>query len=129
MSNTKYDPKMAQYAFEVNARLGIPEEQTALAIAQACGKEKEFQEALKDRKKGWIFRRHGEDVTTILARVCLTPPEYSSTVIEGKYILMPRASTYAQGVHALQNACKAETASVHPPFITSDGNIHRPLTF
>ena len=129
MSN-KYDPKMAQYAFEVNARLGIPEEQTALAIAQACGKEKEFQEALKDRKKGWIFRRHGEDVTTILARVCLTPPEYSSTVIEGKYVLMPRTYTYAKGAHALRKACKAEAHSPHPQFVLDDGSrIYRPLTF
>ncbi|MDO8511288.1 MAG: hypothetical protein Q7S55_03920 [Nanoarchaeota archaeon] len=129
MSNTKYDPKMAQYAFEVNARLGIPEEQTALAIAQACGKEQEFQEALKDRKKGWIFRRHGEDITTTLAMACLTPPENSSTFIEGKYILMPKTSRYAQGVHALQNACRAEAVSAHPPFITPYGRTYRPLTF
>ena len=32
MSSTKYDYNAVQYTFEVNAGLGIPEEQTATAM-------------------------------------------------------------------------------------------------
>ena len=103
MSNKEYDPKLVQYAFDVNARLGIPEEQTALAIAQDFGKEKELQQALDNRKKtGWIYRTNAEDITSILTRVCIPAPEPYSTTIIGDNILMPRAATYAQGVAELK---------------------------
>ncbi|MEK6939915.1 MAG: hypothetical protein AABX31_04255 [Nanoarchaeota archaeon] len=43
---------------------------------------------------------------------------------------MAKTSTYAQGVHALQNGCKAAANSVHPQCTLDDGNkIYRPLTF
>src|SRR3989344_2786195 len=49
--------------------------------------------------------------------------------LESRYILMPRADTYAQGLHALRNACQADANSVHPTFTLDDGsNIYRPLT-
>ena len=49
---------------------------------------------------------------------------------EGRYILMPRATTYAQGFHALRNACQADENSVHPLFTLDGGSeIYRPLTF
>lgn len=52
------------------------------------------------------------------------------TAIEGAYILMPQASTYAQGAYAMRKACKEETASPHPLFTLDDGSqIYRPLTF
>gem|GEM_PF-4778323 len=132
MSNKNYDPKLVQYAFEVNARLGIPEEQTAVAIAQEFGKEEELQEAMKNRKKsGWIFRQFAEDVPSILERICRNSPEENSQeetpkITNGKYILMPQASTYAKGVHALQDACKKEPSN-HPS--ENNGSLYRPLTF
>jgi len=131
MNNKIYDPKLAQYAFDVNAHLGISEEQTALAIAKDCGKEQEFQEAMNNRPRGgWIFRKHAEDVPSILERICKPSPEESSKITNGKYILMPRTATYAQGLHALRNACQADANSVHPVFTLDDGSkIYRPLTF
>ena len=66
----------------------------------------------------------------------ITPPQPANpipqkrTVIEGSYILMPRADTYAKGAHALREACKVEVNSVHPEFMLDDGSrIYRPLTF
>lgn len=46
------------------------------------------------------------------------------------YILMPKTSTYALGVHALQQACQQEQNARHPQFVRPDGSmIYRPLTF
>lgn len=57
-------------------------------------------------------------------------PQHEPSMIEGTYILMPQVSTYALGVHALQEACKAETHSPHPQFILDDESlIYRPLSF
>ena len=57
-------------------------------------------------------------------------PKEEPSIIEGTYILMPQVSTYALGVHALQEACKSETDSPHPQFILDDESlIYRPLTF
>src|SRR3989344_994634 len=131
MSNKNYDPKLVQYVFDVNERLGIPEEQTALAIAKDFGKEKELEGALKGRKKGWHYRIFSEDITAVLERVCKpvsknTLKEISSP-INGKYILMPTTPTYAKGVHALRKVCQEEKNIMHPGFSWED--IHRPLTF
>ena len=50
--------------------------------------------------------------------------------IEGQYVLMAKTSTYAQGVHALQNFCKAAANTVHPQFtLDAESAIYRPLTF
>ncbi|MBI1968914.1 hypothetical protein HYS49_03310 [Candidatus Woesearchaeota archaeon] len=50
--------------------------------------------------------------------------------IDGQIILMPRTSTYANGVQALRNACAREPNSPHPTFTRADGTeIYRPLTF
>ena len=54
-------------------------------------------------------------------------PVLVSRVLEGSYVLMDQTSTYAQGVHALQDACREN--SVHPQFVQSEGGIYRPLTF
>ena len=55
---------------------------------------------------------------------------HEKEAIDGRYILMPRTATYAQGLHALRNACQADVNSVHPTFTLDDGsNIYRPLTF
>jgi len=52
------------------------------------------------------------------------------TEIDGNYILMPKTSTYAQGVQALRDACEADPNSSHPQFTRDDGSlIYRPLTF
>ena len=49
---------------------------------------------------------------------------------EGQYVLMPKTSTYAQGVHALRRDCITVNNPVHPQFTLDDGNIlYRPLTF
>ena len=46
------------------------------------------------------------------------------------YILMPKADTYAQGVHALQKTCVKEKNCSHPMFTQDNGKmIYRPLTF
>ena len=53
-------------------------------------------------------------------------PVPEPTSIEGQYILMDKADTYAKGVHALQEAC----SKVHPTYTLPDGSkIYRPLTF
>ncbi len=58
------------------------------------------------------------------------PISHEKKAIDGRYILMPRAATYAQGLHALRNACQADENSVHPFFTLDDGSkVYRPLTF
>lgn len=58
------------------------------------------------------------------------PISHDKETIEGRYILMPRTATYAQGLHALRNACQADVNSVHPDFMLDDGSkVYRPLTF
>ena len=58
------------------------------------------------------------------------PISHEKEATEGRYILMPRTATYAQGLHALRNACQADENSVHPVFTLDDGSkIYRPLTF
>ena len=52
-------------------------------------------------------------------------PIEASTDIQGSYILMPQTNRYAQGVHALQQACVDESNKNHP---TKNG-IYRPLIF
>lgn len=53
-----------------------------------------------------------------------------SVVLEGTYILMDQADTYAKGAYALQKACQKRTDSPHPQFTLDDGSqIYRPLTF
>ena len=57
-------------------------------------------------------------------------PQRETSSIEGNYIIMPRASTYALGIQVLQEACKTEMDSPHPQFVLDDGNkIYRALTF
>ncbi len=57
-------------------------------------------------------------------------PTPEKTVVEGSYLLMPQASTYAQGAYAMRKACEKETSSPHPLFTVDDGSqIYRPLTF
>lgn len=58
------------------------------------------------------------------------PVPQERTKIEGQYVLMAKTSTYAKGVHALQNFCTAAANTVHPQFTQDDGSlIYRPLTF
>ena len=49
------------------------------------------------------------------------PEPDKSLKIQGRYILMPRTSTYALGVHALQEACT--------PDDPQHNGVYRPLTF
>ncbi|MBI2146178.1 hypothetical protein HYU22_02470 [Candidatus Woesearchaeota archaeon] len=63
------------------------------------------------------------------------PPEpipgvTTPNVTERVYELMGQTSTYALGVHALQEACSAESSSLHPmiKFATAE-SVYRPLTF
>jgi len=47
-----------------------------------------------------------------------------------KYVLMPRAETYALGVEKLKNACLADQLNAQPLFTQNDNSkIIRPLTF
>ena len=47
-----------------------------------------------------------------------------------KYVLMPRAETYALGVEKLKNACLADQMNAQPLFTQNDNSrIIRPLTF
>jgi hypothetical protein len=58
------------------------------------------------------------------------PVPHQKEATEGRYILMPRTATYAQGLHALHNACQADENSIHPGFMLDDGSkVYRPLTF
>ncbi|MDP3733866.1 MAG: hypothetical protein Q8R37_01435 [Nanoarchaeota archaeon] len=43
--------------------------------------------------------------------------------------LLPIANNYAQGVHALQEACEQEKSITHPTFVIDDKKVYRPLTF
>jgi hypothetical protein len=53
-----------------------------------------------------------------------------STLSGGTYIWMGPASTYAEGVHALREACSSDPRNAHPTFTQDDGtSIIRPLTF
>ena len=53
-----------------------------------------------------------------------------SEQFSGKYLLMAEASTYANGLHALREACEQNNNPVHPKFVRDDGSeIYRPLTF
>ena len=63
-----------------------------------------------------------------------TPPPDPGTPagerFSGKYLLMAEASTYANGLHALREACEQNNNPVHPKFVRDDGSeIYRPLTF
>lgn len=50
--------------------------------------------------------------------------------ILSKHIMMPLTKTYAQGVHALQDACIRENNLEHPRHTCADGTVrYRPLTF
>ncbi|MEK6899899.1 MAG: hypothetical protein AABX05_02130, partial [Nanoarchaeota archaeon] len=58
------------------------------------------------------------------------PVSQEKNPIEGNYILMPRADTYAKGAYALRETCNAEVNSPHPQFVLEDGSrIYRALTF
>jgi len=53
-----------------------------------------------------------------------------TVALEGSYLLMDQADTYAKGVHNLQKACQKRSDSPHPTFTKPDGSlIYRPLTF
>ena len=57
-------------------------------------------------------------------------PEPARSDLQGQYILMPRANTYAKGVDALRKACQADSHSPHPLFTRSSGaSLYRQLTF
>ncbi len=61
-----------------------------------------------------------------------TPPApgAGSSLHVGKYILMPRTSTYALGLHDLQEQCQKENNSNHPQIVLSGGKkIYRANTF
>ncbi len=63
-------------------------------------------------------------------RVPPTPPRGSALPSDVQYILMDRTSGYALGVHALREACDADSASPHPKYVLADGSsVYRPLTF
>ncbi|MDO8656225.1 MAG: hypothetical protein Q7K45_03225 [Nanoarchaeota archaeon] len=57
------------------------------------------------------------------------PRAVTPNLAEGVYDLMSQTSTYALGVHALQEACIAESSSLHPMIELAAGKIYRPLTF
>ncbi len=57
------------------------------------------------------------------------PPFPSNFPLQGPYELMEETSTYAEGVHALREACEHDS-STHPLFVRDDeSRIYRPLTF
>ena len=57
-------------------------------------------------------------------------PSQPTAALEGSYLLMDQADTYAKGVHTLQKACQKRSDSPHPTFTKPDGSlIYRPLTF
>lgn len=59
----------------------------------------------------------------------LVQPEQESRK-KDTYGLLPQQSSYALGVHALNEACRAEADPVHPQFVLPDGSmVYRPLTF
>ncbi len=59
-----------------------------------------------------------------------TPRTTAPPLSEGIYHLMSQTSTYALGVHALREACAAESSSPHPTIeIPTVGITYRPLTF
>ncbi len=58
------------------------------------------------------------------------PPRGSALPSDVQYILMDSVSTCALGVHALREACDADSASPHPKYVLADGSsVYRPLTF
>ena len=123
-----YDPGRVQSAIKRNLELGISKVMTARIIAREHGREEPFLRELRRKKEPNGPRR---DVVSILEAVCTNAVEYpSSTVIDAECILMPRASTYGQGVYQLKRVCIAEASTIHPQHWLNDGKkIPRPLTF
>lgn len=73
-------------------------------------------------------RREGkalDDKITVLRQ-----PQLPAPPPERSYILMPLPSTYAEGVHALQEACIAEQNPLHPKYRLANGEeVYRSLNF
>ena len=60
----------------------------------------------------------------------IPPMPSASSTFTGNYILMDQASTYALGLHTLQEACKAERNSHQEQIILPDGRtVYRANTF
>lgn len=57
------------------------------------------------------------------------PPPCHVVTGGGIYFLMDKTSTYAQGVHALREACVTEGNPVHPKYRSPSGELYRQLTF
>ena len=57
-------------------------------------------------------------------------PAPGRSPLDGPYIVMPQTSTYALGVHTLQDACSKDPTNTHPQFtLPSESRLYRPLTF
>ena len=59
-----------------------------------------------------------------------TPTSPNSIIYQGDHTLMPKADTYALGVHALQEQCQRDDNQNHPQFDLPNGRkVYRPKTF
>ncbi|MBI4147083.1 hypothetical protein HY494_00330 [Candidatus Woesearchaeota archaeon] len=65
-----YNQDAVRYAFSVAEKLGIPQEETSLAIAQLEGHEKELLAFMAERKKGNGYRRDGKSLEDALHEIC-----------------------------------------------------------
>ena len=67
----KYDSEFAHRHVELNKSLGIPEEQTILALAQSYDKMEEMRAALAQLNKGNGYRKDGRSLVDILGEMCI----------------------------------------------------------
>jgi hypothetical protein len=60
-----------------------------------------------------------------------SPPEPNHSDLQGQYVIIPRATTYAKGMDALRVECSKDSSSNHPKYTLQGGSstIYRPLTF
>ena len=84
-------------------------------------------------KKIKLSKKEPETVQEVIKKVKEKAERHSrsgSGSFGGELILMPKTSSYAQGVHSLQATCKNEPNSPHRTFTRADGIIvYRPFTF
>jgi hypothetical protein len=95
---------------------------TETALRDAVFTEIEGQKELLTKADGMLKEGNFKE-----AYILITGKTLQEAV---RHVLMPQIGTYAKGVHALREACKAEGNSVHPTFTRDDGSqIYCPLTF
>ena len=92
-----YHQDAVRYAFSVAEKQGIPQEETALAIAQLEGHEKELLAFMAEQKKGNGYRRDGRSLEDVLHEICTRKADLVS------YGQTPRVYSFDDDFLAVEN--------------------------